>query len=77
MVLEVSDDAALVLLDLLGGYGEEEPGYQLPIRHAAERNALWLLEAALEHALIAQFQPDYGEQLAAARRRLEDAGGPW
>lgn len=49
----------------------------LVIRHAAERNALWALEGALERQLVAPFQDDYDEQLAAARARVEEHGGGW
>jgi hypothetical protein len=77
MTLEISEDAALVLLALLDEYGERDDGRILVINHAAERNALWALEAALEPTLLAPFQPDYAEQVAAARTRMEERGGGW
>ena len=77
MTLELSAEEALVLFDLLGGYGETDDGRMLVIRHAAERNALWALEGALEQQLVAPFQDDYDEQLAAARARVEEHGGGW
>jgi hypothetical protein len=40
MILELSEDEALVLFELLGGYGESDDGRTLVISHAAERNAL-------------------------------------
>lgn len=77
MTLDLDDDAALVLFDLLGGYAEADEGRQLVIRSAAERNALWQLEGALEKRLVAPFRNDYADQLAAARTRLEEQGGRW
>jgi hypothetical protein len=77
MTIELSSDEALVLFDLLAHYGSEGDGRMLAIRNAAERNALWALEAALEKNLVAPFEKDYAELLAAARARVEEAGGGW
>lgn len=77
MIFELSDDEALVLFDLLADYGENGDDRVLVIRHAAERNALWALEAALEKQLVAPLQSGYVEQLAAARARVEVRGGGW
>lgn len=77
MTIEITDDEALVLFDLLFEYGTKDEGRQLHIRHAAERNALWALEAQLEKQLIAPFRPEYEELLDRARSRVEEQGGPW
>ena len=68
---------ALVLFELLSEYGDTDDGRVLAIQHAAERNALWALLAALEQTLVAPLQPDYAEQLKTARERVEKAGGSW
>ena len=77
MTLELSADEALVLLDLLAHYGLQDDGRALMVRHAAERNALWAFEAALEKQLVPPFQKDYVDQVAAARTRIEAKGGGW
>jgi hypothetical protein len=77
MTIELDDDAALVLFDLLNGYGENDDGRTLAIRNAAERNSLWSLASALEKSLVAQFQPDYVAQLERARARAEERAGSW
>ena len=71
MAVEVTleDDVALVLLDLLHSEQlEKQVG-------TAERNALWVLEGALEKRLVAPFQPDYLEQLRKARASLIERYG--
>jgi hypothetical protein len=75
--IELTDDEALVLFDLLFDYGSQDDGRQLVIRNAAERNALWRLHGALERRLVQPFEKDYADQLSAARARLEDGGGSW
>lgn len=77
MQIELTDDEALVLFELLFSYGNADDGRQLPVRYAAERNALWALSAQLEKRLVAPFQEDYQHQLSAARTRLEDKSGSW
>jgi hypothetical protein len=77
MVIELTDDEALVLDPLLADYGTKDPGRQLRIDRAAERNALWALAAALEKQLVPPFQRTYGAQIAAARARVEEQGGSW
>jgi hypothetical protein len=62
---------------LLFDYGEKDDGRELIVRSPAERNALWALHAALEKQLVAPFQDDYAEQLAAARTRIDKKGGGW
>ena len=77
MTIELSDDEALVLFDLLFEYGSKDDERELKVSHAAERNALWALSAQLEKQLVAPFKPDYADLLSAARERLEQQGGPW
>ncbi len=77
MQIELSEDEALVLFELLFAYGDSDDGRRLVVRHAAERNALWALSAQLEKGLVAPFQRDYQEVLAAARARVEEQGGSW
>jgi hypothetical protein len=77
MQIEISDDEALVLFELLFSYGDSDDDRRLVLRHAAERNALWALSAQLEKVLVAPFQKDYQEVLSAARTRIEEQGGTW
>lgn len=66
--LTLSEDAALVLFDLLAR-GECE---SLPFADQAEQRVLWDLEAALEREHVATLSPEYATRLAAARARLRD-----
>lgn len=77
MKIDLTEDEALVLFDLLADYGDRDDGRQLVVRHAAERNALWAVHGELEKVLVAPFQRDYSAQLAAARARVEERGGSW
>ena len=77
MTIELSDDEALVLFELLFEYGSKEDGREVRISHAAERNALRALSGQLDKQLVAPFRPDYKELLSAARDRLEQKGGSW
>lgn len=77
MTLELTDDEALVLFDLLADYATKDDGRNLPIKHAAERNALWALEASIERQLTVPFQADYGAALEAARLRVQEMSGDW
>jgi hypothetical protein len=75
--VDLSDDEALVLFELLDDYGSKGDGRTLTILHAAERNALWALAAQLETGLVAPFEPNYSELLSGARARDEEQGGSW
>jgi hypothetical protein len=77
MTIDLSDDEALVLFELLHEYGSYGGGRELKVQHAAERNALWALSAELEKRLVAPFQPKYTELLSEARARIEQQGGSW
>lgn len=77
MTVDISEDDALVLFDLLSDRGRESGGRSLVIRSAAERNALWHLEAALERSLVPSLEKSYADQVREARERLEREGGSW
>jgi hypothetical protein len=77
VTIELSDDGALVIFDLLADHNAPVEGREILIRSATERNALWALEGALERVLVAPLAPDYAEQLDAARARVEERGGSW
>jgi hypothetical protein len=77
MMIELTEDESLVLFGLLASYDSQDDDRQLKVSHAAERNVLWSLHGALEKQLVAPFEPDYDEQLSAARSRVEERGGSW
>jgi hypothetical protein len=77
MTLDLSDDEALVLFELLHAYGSNDDGRELKIQNAAERNALWALSAQLEKRLVLPFERNYADLLSKARARVEELGGPW
>jgi hypothetical protein len=77
MVIDLSENEALVLFDMLQAYEEQDDPRLVAVRHAAERNALWALSAQLEKRLIAPFRHDYDELLEEARSRVEEQGGLW
>lgn len=77
MKIELTEDEALVLFELLADYGTSDDGRHLVVRHASERNALSAVHAALEKGLVAPLQDDYVDQLSAARSRVEEEGGSW
>jgi hypothetical protein len=67
--LELTGDEALVLFDFLQRFDDEGA---LAIRGQAEERVLWNLHCLLQRRVVAIFQPDYRELLAAARDRLRD-----
>ncbi len=74
MLIDLDNQAALVLFELLASR-EEELFNSLKLE-AAERNALWLLEGALEKTLVEPFDPNYESLVIAARESLvERLGG--
>ena len=73
MQIELDSDAALVLFELLTSR-EEHMVTALQLE-AAERNALWCLESALEKALLAPMSADYLTLVQNARRSLVERGG--
>lgn len=77
MVIELTEDEALVLFEMLARSESGSGKRELRLEHVAERNALWALHAQLERALVAPFQRNYDDLLAGARTRVEAAGGSW
>ena len=76
MLIEISEDEALVLFDLLQSF-EESDETTNALRHVAERNVLWALTAQLEKQLVPPFKEEYAALLSAARTRVEERGPPW
>lgn len=71
VTLVLTADEALVLSDWLERvYGDASATPHPLVEDRAELVALWSLHAVLERQLVAIFQPDYGEQVRAARKRL-------
>ncbi len=70
--IELDPDEALVLFELLASH--DDISERLSVE-AAERNALWALEAALEKVLVAPLSSDYVVQLEMARASLVAKGG--
>jgi len=67
--LELSEDEAVVLFELLSRFADTE---QFEFRHAAELNAFQRLSAQIEKTTAAMLDPAYQHLLAAARNRLAD-----
>ncbi len=65
--IELDDDAALVLFDLIASHEDLRAAFGL---ESPEIHALWQLEAALEHALVQPFSPNYAALLAKSRQSL-------
>jgi hypothetical protein len=65
--LNLTDDEALVLHDLLWRFAETN---ELSLAHNAEFIALSSISAQLDRELVAPFQDDYRELVDAARARL-------
>jgi hypothetical protein len=73
VTFELDHDAALVLFELLSG--RENELITAMRLEAPERNALWVLEAALEKALPDLFSPNYKSLLQKAKESLREKGG--
>jgi len=67
MHIELSDDEALVLFELLARH---EDDLRLDIQHEAERIVLWRIGGCLETQLVAPLRPEYAELLQRARERV-------
>lgn len=68
--MALSEDEALVLLEWLHRFNEEErPAL---FEHQAEERVLFDLEAALEDVVQGTFEGDYNSVLSKARERLKD-----
>lgn len=70
VVLQLSSDAALVLLVLVGRLNESET---MSFEDQAEQRVLWDLEADLERAISAVTSGDFQAQVQAARDSVRDA----
>jgi hypothetical protein len=58
MVIELTENVALVLFDALTRAKSEDDQRRLVLEHPAERTAPWLLEAQLEKGLVAPLRAD-------------------
>lgn len=67
VAITLAKDEALVLFDLLWGLGDEPV---VTIRDQADRVALWPLVCLLERELAEPFRAEYGELVAAAKKRI-------
>jgi hypothetical protein len=67
--IQLSHDEALVLLELLSRYSEDDA---LNIQHKSEERALWNLTSLLESQLSEHLEEGYAELLQGARERLID-----
>jgi hypothetical protein len=70
MHIELADDEALVLFELLAS-DRIASGLEVP-----ERNALWVLEALLQKQLVAPFSENYLDLLEQARLSIVARYGP-
>jgi hypothetical protein len=64
IAIEIDGATALVLFEMLTRFENSEV---LSLEDEAEEYALWALQALLERRLVAPLQPNYAEQLRAAR----------
>lgn len=68
--LNLSNDEALVLLEWLSKFNEEE--HPLLFQDQAEQRVLFDLEAELEKVVSGTFEEDYRDILSKARSRIRD-----
>lgn len=71
VLIELRKDEALVLFELLARWSETSQRVVL-LEHQAEQRLLWDIQAALERRLAEPFMTDYADQLAQARRMVQD-----
>lgn len=72
MNLELTDDQALVLFELLARLDERDA---FPVEDSSEEGVLWCLQGQLEKALSEPFRADYRELVEQARARVNGAAG--
>ena len=65
--LTLKKEEALVLFEMLADIKRESA---VPIRDAAERQAIWSLAALFEKALVEPFMPNYDAIVEEAKKRL-------
>lgn len=68
MMLELTDDEALVFFEWLARLDEEDA---FPLEDLAEESVLWSLKGQLEKVLTEIFLPNYSELVEQARSRLK------
>jgi hypothetical protein len=77
MVIELTEDEALVLFEMLARLEVDSDERQLRLEHVAERNALWALHAQLERVLVAPSNATMTSswpEFARASKQLGDPG---
>ncbi|KAF5041102.1 hypothetical protein DSECCO2_526490 [anaerobic digester metagenome] len=70
ILLELSDDEALVLLNWLFRFNASDN--DTFFEDQAEQRVLWDMEAVLERAVSATFDNNYQEILSKARQKIRD-----
>ena len=71
VTIELRKDEALVLFELLARWSETSERV-VQLEHQAEQRVLWDILAELERQLVEPFMADYADQLAQARRTVQD-----
>ncbi len=71
VTIELTAHEALVLFELLSGWGERD-AQSIPLEHQAERRVLWDILATLESTLVEPLMPDYHDRLNKAREMVQD-----
>ncbi|MBC8045135.1 MAG: hypothetical protein IAF08_16975 [Rhizobacter sp.] len=70
ILIDLSSDEALVLLDWLYRFNERE--HPSLFQDQAEQRVLWDLECVLEKLSVEIFKPDYEGLVAKAREKVRD-----
>jgi len=71
VTIELRNDEALVLFELLTRWSETSERV-VHLEHQVEQRVLWDILAGLERYLVEPFMADYADQLAQARRTVQD-----
>ncbi len=71
VTIELRNDEALVLFELLTRWSETSKRV-VQLEHQVEQCVLWDTLATLERRLVEPFMADYADQLAQARRTVQD-----
>jgi hypothetical protein len=69
LILELSGDEAVVLLDYLARTNKKP---RRDVEDQAEQRVLWDLEASLERSVSEVLDPNYAQMVAGARDRVRD-----
>ena len=70
ITITFSEEEALVLLDWLHNFNEEE--HPTLFQDQAEQRILWDIEAVLEKVVLVTFDSNYQDILSKARRKIRD-----